>query len=125
MSNTIHLMKFNQALDMDLVPTLRKIFDQLLIPTIHKLKHSLTMHDAEWMNDRGFVEDWLIKSTPYIIYKGETLIGMCRLGGSAYTDTCTLSDFVIDEDHRGKGYGKTVLHMIKEIAVQTYAPKDC
>ena len=70
----------------------------------------LRMPDKKGLTD--FFRKRLLERNGYAIYEDDEVVGFCIVREAEYENSYFISTLVIDEVHRGKHYGKTLLDYI-------------
>lgn len=71
--------------------------------------------EGEQVDATEFFRKRLLKSSGYIITADNECVGMALTKQAEYSNAYFISCFVIDENHRGKHYGTTLLtHILKD-----------
>ena len=73
----------------------------------------LRMPDKKGITD--FFRKRLLERSGYAIYEGDDVVGFCIVRDAEYENSYFISTLVIDEAHRGKHFGKTLLDYIFQV----------
>ena len=70
----------------------------------------LRMADKKGITD--FFRKRLLERDGYAIYEGDKAVGFCIVRDAEYENSYFISTLVIDEEYRGKHYGRTLLDYV-------------